>query len=246
MAPIIPSGGKKMDWVKDPDQPVNKTAQGMFDDDPQLDAIKGLPGMQDGIDELNEMATEDSSLPSVCEECPKLDTDSVADDEGVAGTAGGAVEQAIEEVKDAAQGVADAAVKDVEKAVTDAVKNVNVGPVESVEPVEPVADTLDEIKPEGGEGGEGVTEEGEEVTIDIPGVEGDTDGIEKGGDDDAKDKDKDEDKDEDSKPAFAAARGMRRLAELSADETKDLRHYWKDLLGFPPEYVDAMLKKYKA
>jgi len=226
MAPIIPAGGRKMDWVRDPEA-VEKQAQDMFSDDPQLDAIKDLPCMQDGINELQNM-TNNEIVP--------METGAVP---------GGAVDQAIEKVKDAAQEVADAAVKDVEKAVTDAVKNV--GKTEAT----PVADTVDEIVPEKEE----VEIEVEEVD-EVPGVVGDADGIEKEGDKDEDDKDekkeddkddkddKDDDKEENS--FFASGKGMRRIAELSNDELKDLRHYWKDLLGFPPEYVDAMLKKYKA
>ena len=246
MAQIIPAGGAKMEWIRDPEAVVKK-AQDMFEDDPQLDAIKGLPGMQDGIAELENMSND---LGEVTPADPAaLDLGDVAG----AGGAGGAVEQAIEKVKDAAQGVADAAVKDVEKAVTDAVKNVG-KPV-----VEPVSDKVDDIKPDAHEDGETPAKEAkeehekseteveeikeEECEVDVPGVTGDDNGIEKEGDDDDED-DKDE---KGEKPCpFAAAKGMRRLAELSADETKELRHYWKDLLGFPAPYVDAMLKKYRA
>ena len=235
MAPIIPAGGKKMEWVKNPDV-VEKTAQDMFDDDPQLEAIKDLPGMQDGIDELQEMSAE----------CPCVDGNVTPADETLlpetsTELAGGDVAQAIEKVKDAAQEVADAAAKEVEQAVTDAVQNV--GTIE----VAPVADKLDEISMEDHEQNETPAEEAKEESnksedndsddkkddtdSDIPGVIGDTDGIEKEGD---------------QPEIFASSKGMRRLAELSSDETKELRQYWEKLLGFPKEYVDAMLKKYRA
>jgi len=234
MAPIVPAGGMKFDWVCDPEQAVEKKAQNMFDDDPQLSAIKELPGMQDGIAELETMSTE--VAPPVGEvdgECAPCVT-----------AVGGAVEQAIEKVKDAAQGVADAAVKDVEKAVNDAVKNVGKPVVEVTEVAEIAhekAETPAEEAKEEHEKSETPAEEAkEEACKDIPGVEGEKDGkVEKEGDEDKKDK-------KDKKPAFAASKGMRRLAELSPSEVKDLRHYWKDLLGFPPEYVDNMLKNYKA
>ena len=239
MTQIVPSGGKKMEWVKDPEQAVTKVAQGMFEDDPQLDAIKGLPGMQDGIDELNSMSN------GGCEECPaSLD----------AGDFGGAIETALEKVKDAALEVADAAKEEIKQDVTDALSGKNVemvsetaeepesGELEEFEFEIPVSDvsgeTDEDEEHEEHEKSETKEEKKEEDEDDIPGVEGDSeDGVEKEGD---------EDKDEDKKPTFASGKGMRRLAELSSDESKELRHYWKDLLGFPPEYVDAMLKSYKA
>jgi hypothetical protein len=205
-----------MEWVNDPE--VKKTAQDMFEDDPQLDAIKDLPGMQDEIDELQGMSTATDVPP--CGECSEMDA-----------ATGTEVEQAIEKVKDAAEEVANAAVKDVEKAVTDAVKNV--GSPSAVVEVETTQVTdLDDTKPEELEKVE-ETEEKDDDDVDVPGVEGDAKGIEK-------------ESDEEKPLAFAAAKGMRRLAELSNDELKELRHYWKDLLGFPSEYVDAMLKKYRA
>ena len=255
MAPIIPSGGQRMSWVNDP-EPIQKKAQeNMFDDDPQLSAIKDLPGMQDGIAELQDMTTNMAPPMDV----PPTDVPPV--DVGVAGTdgtgadsaVGGAVEKAIEKVKDAAEGVVDAVKKDVQTAIGDAVQNVG-QPAE----VAPVSDNIDEIKPDvelgecdgTGKGkGDGKCNGTGKSLDDIPGVEGEKDGkVEKEGDkDDDKDNDKDDDKDDkDDKPAFAAATGMRRLADMSASEVKDLRHYWKDLLGFPPEYVDSMLKKYRA
>jgi hypothetical protein len=233
MAPIIPAGGKKMDWVKDPEQSVEKKAQSMFDDDPQLSAIKDLPGMQDGIDELTEMSTE------VAPPVEEISVDMVPP---VASIGGGAVEQAIEKVKDAAQGVADAAIKDVEKTVTDALKNVGV-PVADAK-VEEIKETPAEEKKEEHEKSETKEEEKieeeckDEKKSDIPGVKEDKGEIEKEG------KDKKEDK-KDEKPAFAAATGMKRIAELSGDELKGLKDYWLGL-GFPAEYVEAMTKKYRA
>jgi hypothetical protein len=232
MTQIVPAGGKKMEWVKDPEQLVTKVAQGMFEDDPQLDAIKGLPGMQDGIDELNEMAN------SECGECtasPELEN------------FGGSIEQAIEKVKDAALGVADAAKKEIKQNVTDALSGKDVAMVsEKIEEENPEGKEVEEFEfeiPVSDESGETTadeaheehekseTEEEEKKEEEIPGVEGDKEeGIEKEGD----------------KEAFASGKGMRRLAELSADETKELSHYWKDLLGFPAEYVNAMLKSYRA
>lgn len=250
MAPIIPAGGKKFDWVRDPDQVAKKAQMDTFEDDPQLSAIKDLPGMQDGIDELKGM-----SIESPCDVCPAAPLDGAVDgalDGAIAApAAGGAVEKAIEKVKDAAQGVADAAIKDVEKAVTDAVKNVG-------QPV-PVADVkveeisheqtetpAEEAKEEHEKSETPAEEEKEEAAKDIPGVEGEKEGkAKKEGDKDEKDGDKD--KKDDEKPAFfASGKGMKRIAELSSSEVSELRHYWKDLLGFPGEYVDAMLKKYKA
>lgn len=243
MAPIIPAGGKKFDWVRDPDQVAKKAQMDTFEDDPQLSAIKDLPGMQDGIDELKGM-----SIEAPCEVCPAAPLDGAVDGAIAAPAAGGAVEKAIEKVQEAAQGVADAAIKDVEKAVTDAVKNVG-------QPV-PVADVkveeisheqtetpAEEAKEEHEKSETPAEEEKEEAAKDIPGVEGEKEGkAKKEGD---KDEKKDGDKDE--KPAFfASGKGMKRIAELSSDEVGELRKYWKDLLGFPGEYVDAMLKKYKA
>lgn len=240
MTQIVPSGGKKMEWVKDPEQAVTKVAQGMFEDDPQLDAIKGLPGMQDGIDELNDMANSECGA---CSESPE------------AGTFGGAIETALEKVKDAALGVADAAKEEIKQNVTDALSGKNVEMVSETVKEEPESGELEEFEfeipvsdvsgetdedeeHEEHEKSETKEEKKEEDEDDIPGVEGNSeDGVEKEGD---------KDKDEDKKPTFASGKGMRRLAELSSDESKELRHYWKDLLGFPPEYVDAMLKSYKA
>lgn len=239
MAPIIPAGGKKMDWVRDPEQPVQKKAQeSMFDDDPQLSAIKDLPGMQDGIAELQEMTTD---------VVPPMDgTPAGAPPvEEVAPVVGGAVEKAIEKVKDAAEGVVDAVKKDVQTAVGDAVQNIG-KPAE----VAPVSGVLDEINPDAAheetetpaeevkekheKSESSANEKKEEECADkpkVPGVEGNKDGkVEKEGD----------------KPAFAVATGMRRVADMSSDEVKGLRNYWETMLGFPSEYVDAMLKKYKA
>lgn len=242
MAPIIPAGGKKMDWVRDPDQPVQKKAQDMFDDDPQLQAIKNLPNMQDGIAELQDMSsnaepTSDEvigDIPPVLEAVP-------------AEAAGGAVEKAVKKVEDAARAVADAAKADAKAAVTEAIENVG-----KASEVAPVSEKIDEIKPdkEHEESETPADEKKEEkckdkeeefIEIDIPGVEGDKDGkVEKEGDEDK------EDGKEDEKPAFASAGGMKRIAELTSEEAKELRHYWQDMLGFPKEYVDAMLKKYRA
>lgn len=249
MAPIIPAGGRKMDWAPNM-EPVEKKAQGMFEDDPQLQAIKGLPGMQDGIDELGAMsideapaATGDSMVADVA--CPgAMDVAPCS-----APAAGGAVEQAIEKVKDAAQGVADAAIKDVEKAVTDAVKDAGKPKVEEIKPDEAheKSETPAEEKKEekGGEHKDGESAEKEKdeekekdkPDFEIPGVEGEKDGkVEKEGD-----------KEKDDKPAFAASSTkLRRIAELAPGEVKELRHYWENLLGFPKEYVDAMLKNYKS
>ena len=211
MAPIIPAGGKKYDWVLDPAQAIEKKAQDMFEDDPQLSAIKGLPGMQDGISELEQMSTEVApplgEVSEITEIVPEV---------------GGAVEQAIEKVKDAAQDVADAAVKDVEKAVNEAVKNVG-KPVVEVKEVAEIAHEesetpAEEAKEEHEKSETPEKEAKEEECAAIPGVEGEKDGkVEKEGD-------KEDDK-KDGKPAFAASKGMRRLAELAPGEVKDLRHY---------------------
>jgi len=234
MAPIIPAGGKKMDWVRGPEQLVAKKAQDMFEDDPQLSAIKDLPGMSDGIAELQGMT----------DECPNMDAPPC--DSGLdTPAAGGSVEKAVKKVEDAAREVADAAIADAEKAVTDAIKNVGKVPAAS-----PVSDKVDEICPDIGKDHEdsetpaeeakeepekSETDEEEESKDDIPGLDG-----EKGG------KAKKEG-DEDEKPAFAASLvGMKRIADLSASEAKELKAYWKDSLGLPSEYVDAMLKKYTA
>lgn len=261
MAPIIPAGGKRMEWIADQGHDaLQKKAQGMFEDDPQLQAIKGLPGMQDGIDELETMSAECDAPP--CAGAPGAGEGMVSDvaspvaiDIAPAGAAaGGAVEKAIEKVKDAAQGVADAAVKDVEKAVTDAVKGAGKPKVEEIKPEEaheksetPAEEAKEEHEKSETPAKEEKEEKGEkDEKPEIPGVEGEKGGkVEKEGD---KDKDdKDEKKDKDEKPAFASAvPRLRRIAELAPGEVKDLRHYWEGLLGFPKEYVDAMLKNYKA
>jgi hypothetical protein len=246
MAPIIPAGGKKMNWVSDSTQPVEKKAQSMFEDDPQLSAIKDLPGMQDGIAELQGM-TDDMSTPIDVPpvECP-------CDAAIAAPAAGGAVEQAVKKVEDAARAVADAAVADAEKAVTEAIKNVGKPAPE----VAPVSGKLDEIVPEGGKAHEDSETPAEEAKEEHeksetpaeedkeekakndnlpPGIDGEKEGKAK----------KEGDKDE--KPAFAASlAGMKRIADLSASEVSELRTYWKESLGLPGEYVDAMLKKYTA
>lgn len=241
MTQIVPSGGRQMEWIKDPEQKVEKTAQGMFDDDPQLDAIKDLPGMQDGIDELNNMAGES------CEECPNH-----ADIGNFGGEIDSSLENALEKVKDAALDVAEVAKKEIKENVTNALADKGVAtvseivkedkPADEVEefefeiPIEvdiPVSDESDETgkEEEHEEHEKSETKKEEDKEEEIPGVEGDEDdGVKKEGD----------------KEAFASGKGMRRLAELSSDEAKELRHYWKDLLGFPPDYVDAMLKQYRA
>lgn len=239
MTQIVPSGGRQMEWIKDPEQKVEKTAQGMFDDDPQLDAIKDLPGMQDGIDALNNMAGES------CEECPNH-----ADIGNFGGEIDSSLENALDKVKDAALEVAEVAKKEIKENVTNALADKAVAVVsevlEEVKPDDkadkeveefefeiPVSLESDETekKEEHEEHEKSETKKEEDKEEEIPGVEGDEDdGVKKEGD----------------KEAFASGKGMRRLAELSSDETKELRHYWKDLLGFPPDYVDAMLKQYRA
>jgi len=224
MSQIIPAGGKRMDWVRDPESKVVKQAQDMFEDDPQLSAIKDLPGMADGIAELQGMETS-------------LD-EPVVNDSLTEPSAGGSVEKAVQKVEDAARAVADAAVADAEKAVTDAIKNIG-KPAAS-----PVSDNVDEICPEppcddqtDRENSETPEEDAaeEKCKDDIPGLVGEEDGKAK----------KEGDKEE--KPAFAASlSGMKRVADLSAPEIKELRDYWKNSLGLPGPYVDAMLKKYTA
>jgi len=233
MTQIVPAGGMKMKWVQDPEQAISKTAQGLFEDDPQLDAIKDLPGMQDGIAELNTMSEGE------CEECPMNED---------ASDLGGAIDQALEKVKDAALDVADAAKEEIKQDVTEAlagkeiamvadpvkgdVKSENDNELEEFEFEIPVSDEADDDdKPD--DKADDDEDKKSEKEEEIPGVEGDTeDGVEKEGDEE--------------KSTFAAGKGMRRLAELSSDEQSELRHYWKDLLGFPSEYVDSMLKNYKA
>ena len=254
MAPIIPAGGKKMDWVRDPEQPVEKKAQDMFADDPQLQAIKDLPGMQDGIAELQDMSAEvvpPADVPPA--DVPPVDAPPAVPP-AAAPAGGGAVEQAVKKVEDAARAVADAAVSDAKAAVTEAIENVgkpaDVAPVsDKPEDISPDKEheksetPADEAKEEHEKSESPAKEKKEEECAEdkpkVPGVEGEKDGkVEKEGD-------KKDDKKYD-KPAFAAATGMKRLAELTAEETSELRHYWKDMLGFPGEYVDAMLKKYRA
>jgi hypothetical protein len=234
MAPIIPAGGKKMDWAIDLEKVEKKAQMDMLADDPQLSAIKDLPGMHEGIEELRGMS---------CDTCPEAAMDGAI----AAPAAGGAVEQAIEKVRDAAQGVADAAVKDVEKAVSEAVKNVGKPlPVADVK-VEEIAHEktetpAEEAKEEHEKSETPAEENAEETAKDIPGLEGEKEGkAKKEGD-----KDKDDKKDDEKPAFFASGKGMKRIAELSSSEVSELRHYWKDMLGFPSEYVDAMLKKYKA
>jgi hypothetical protein len=234
MAPIIPAGGKRMDWAPNA-EPVEKKAQGMFDDDPQLQAIKDLPGMKDGIDELESMSAEE------CTPCEESVTTEITSPASIDVAPAGNVEQAIEKVKDAAQGVADAAVKDVEKAVAVAVADVGKAKVEEI--AHEVSETPAEEKKEHEKSETPAKEEKEEEKADkkdekdekkedeIPGVKGDIDGIEKEGDE--------------GKFAGSSTK-LRRIAELAPGELKDLRNYWENLLGFPKEYVDAMLKSYKA
>ena len=254
MAPIIPAGGKRMNWVPNP-EPVAKKAQGgMFDDDPQLQAIKDLPGMKDGIDELQSMSVEEAPCDQPpCEDgmpgdiaggmpgdiaggmpgdiaggMPGGDASPVAA-EGA--PAGGAVEQAIEKVKDAAQGVADAAVKDIEKAVTDAVHGAGKPKVEEIKPETPKGEKKEKHEKSETPKDEAKEEKGKDKDG-IPGIKDDGPDIEKEGCDASK--------------TAAAAPKFRRIAELAPGELKDLRHYWETLLGFPKDYVDAMLKNYKS
>lgn len=238
MAPIIPAGGKKMDWAIDLEKVEKKAQMDMLADDPQLSAIKDLPGMHEGIEELRGMS---------CDTCPEAAMDGAI----AAPAAGGAVEQAIEKVRDAAQGVADAAVKDVEKAVSEAVKNVGKPlPVADVK-VEEISHEktetpAEEAKEEHEKSETPAEENAEETAKDIPGLEGEKEGKAKKEGDKDKDDKKDVKKDDDKPAFFASGKGMKRIAELSSSEVGELRHYWKDMLGFPSEYVDAMLKKYKA
>lgn len=237
MTPIIPAGGKKMEWVKDPEATVTKTAQSLFDDDPQLDAIKELPGMQDGIAELQDM----NNNVSTDTEVPSLDNFG-----GETSSVSTQLDSAIDKVKDAAEEVAEVAKQEIKQVVTKAVENAGVVPVvdKVVEEIEFEIPDESEKKEEHekSETEEEEKKEEEEVKKDeIPGVEGndeDDEGIEK--------KSKDTDEGEGEKTTFASGKGMRRLAELSPDEAKELRHYWKDLLGFPAEYVNAMIKTYRA
>jgi hypothetical protein len=216
MAPIIPAGGKKMDWASNL-EPIQKQAQGMFEDDPQLQAIKDLPGMKDGIDELESMSAECAS----CEDgrAPEFVTTPI--DEVSATPASGAVEQAVEKVKDAAQEVAEAAAAEVEKTVTDAIGSKK--PVVE-EIVHETSETLADDKKD---------DKDDKDDTDIPGVKDDVDGIGK------------ESGDEKSASVTSGTK-LRRIAELAPDEIKELRNYWQNLLGFPKEYVTAMLKNYKA
>ena len=174
MAPIIPAGGKRMDWAPNA-EPVEKKAQGMFDDDPQLQAIKDLPGMKDGIDELESMSAEE------CSPCEEGMTTEITSPASIDVAPAGAVEQAIEKVKDAAQGVADAAIKDVEKAVTDAVRGAGQPKIDEI--AHEVSETPTEEKKEEHEKSETpAKEEKEEGKDDIPGIKDDADdadGIEK-------------------------------------------------------------------
>ena len=122
MTPIVPAGGKRIDWIEDPEL-IKKTAQ-MFDDDPQLEAIKDLPGMKDQVSDF-------------MGECPPCDAVTEVSETNE-NTEKGGVADAIEKVKDAAEEVAEAASKEVAEKVNDALN----GEKDSVEYLEFVKSTF--------------------------------------------------------------------------------------------------------
>jgi hypothetical protein len=241
MAPIIPAGKKTYDWAPTPEQ-VEKQAMGLMDDevadidlaeeeapieisdeDRQFDAIRDLPGIKDVADELDgavELDEIDGPVEDVIESEPASD---------------------LEEAAEAAKDAIDTVVEQAEEAVAAA---------EGEEVAEDIAEEGGEISEEEDLGEETIEIEIEEVSDadSIPGIM-DEDGGEKEGcmSDDLpvvetvaeKASDGDAEK-------WAANQGeFIRLADLSPQNRTDLVNYWQNMLGFPSEYVQAMVKKYE-
>jgi hypothetical protein len=227
MSIIFPASGKTFDWVHNLKKTLTKEAQAcpcevgqVVESDPMLDAISDL-STEVSVTPVSETAEETASTPE---------------------------EKAVELINSATE-----VLEEAKEAIAPEAVSVDVAPEESETEINKVNDDVEVKIPEGSDV--------DEVEIEIPEKEeADEIEIEIKEDSDKDDKDdKDEDKD-DKKPAFLEKETEKdddkseietrahnfgnyiHVEALSKQNKKELNHYWKDMLGMPAEFVDAMLK----
>ena len=257
MSMIFSAGNKRPNWVPSPKE-LTKTAQADTsiieeDTDPFLDAIKGLPGVGDesvgeplgsqpvSAPESPEAAVGEPPVEGAPEVSPLPPTADIAAPVGGETTE----EQALDEVKIKLEET-QLAVAKLQDAVEECKEEGAPATTDSAPAdASPAGDTVHEVE----------IEVEEDKPSEIPGVKDEKkdESKDESKDEPKKDEPKDESKDEkkDEKPVEKescstadAAPVFVRVAKLSSKNRSDLREYWTSL-GFPSEYVDAMVKDYE-
>lgn len=232
MSRIFPASGKKVDWSPDIEVQIKKEAQGFQDGvievaeevDPVLDALQGVPTLGEQVGELLDKAKD------VLEEAnAAVEAIEGAESKELKGEEIPAEEPKAEEPKAEEAPVSEEA--------------------EEVEIEIPSKDEADEIEIEIKE--ESPAEESKEEEIEKESgaacaeAEPEIKTEAKAEKAEEKKAEGEDEKEEEADMAKNAAHDLSKLvhvAKLSKQNKEDLRKYWKDMLGFPPEYVDAMLK----
>jgi len=231
---VFPVGGRKVEWAPrqqvqaKKDQPKQKS-----DMDLQIEALTKVPSLQKDAQGLMDLEDVEVIGGKEAGEVPPVAVPEATPPAAVATPVDvpAAKPADAQAVVDAAQDAADAAQKVVEVAEQAAVGT-----------EEKPADKAED-KPAEDEG------EKDEVAleIEIPGVKEDEDKkdaeVEKESSTAAS---KEPAKKVAAEKSAATDGKFVRLSALSPQNRKDLVDYWKNMLGFPSEYVDAMVKDYKA
>ncbi|MCK9434416.1 MAG: hypothetical protein M0R32_06220 [Candidatus Cloacimonetes bacterium] len=205
------------------------------DPNPAFDAIRTLPGFEEDVAEIDALESGPSEVA-----------------EGDVAAAAAVIEDAALQIADAAKSLAGESVSEDASVLED----VSIGDDEVA--VVEIPAGLEEPETEECEvcGEEIATPPGKGMG---PG-EGKGDGQGDGSGECCKDEEKSEDKDEEKsedkdepaekvekegREASSKPQGFVAIAKLSPENKKFISNYWKDILGYPPEYVDAMVTDYE-
>jgi len=227
MKMVFPAGGKRTEAVQKTEG-VGKEAQAVVVDDldAQFNAIKGLPGFEKQVADI--------------EQCEGDAVKEVAD---LADKAKEAIDEVVDKAKEVVQ-VSEADGKAEKKEEKPAEKPD--GKKDEKDDTVEVEVAVDDKPPDAVE-----IEVKDDGTVDIPGIKG-ADGVKKESEGcvakavDKTEKEAVKDKPEKSdKPEKEAAKEPQfvKISMLSPENRAELETYWKTI--FPPEYVDAMLKNYE-
>lgn len=229
---IFPASGKKIDWSPSVGGKIQKEAQVVTEgivevsepSDPILDALRNVPTIGTEVGELLDKAK--SALDEAKDAVEAIEASEVAE---------GEIKP--EDVKPADAPCAPCA----EEKPEEAKKEVEIEIPEKAEADEIEIEIEDEPKAE---------EKAEEKTEEKP-AEADLEKESKKEPvaEEPKTEEKPaEEKKEDEKMACSASHDFGsfiHIAKLSKENKKDLVNYWKNMLGYPSEYVDAMVKDYE-
>lgn len=182
---------------------------------PAFEAIKGLPGFKEEADAI---VGEESALDSL----------------PVAEPSGDPVADAAAKISDAAAQIAEAAEDLAGEAVVE--------PAGEEAAAAPAGEAVVEIEPAKEDAAPCDT-----PPCDDDKAEGDKPPFGEKPEDkpEEKSEEKEEIKKEGTEKEASASDGMQRIAKLSPENKTFLRAYWGDALGFPKEYVDAMVTDYE-